>query len=97
MSKKKLQDVPLSLARHFIAPEGFIGSFGWMCGYSADSVFLEDAVERFTGRTSSQRGFGGQIAIALMLDPSNSQITPQEVPGLLHLPRRGKRVRSQKG
>jgi len=86
MSKKQLQDVPLSLARHFIAPEGFIGSFGWMCGYSADSVFLEDAVERFTGRTSSQRGFGGQIAIALMLDPSNSQITPQEVPGLLHLP-----------
>lgn len=86
MSKKQQQDVPLSLARHFMAPDDFTGSFGWMCGYSADSVFLEDAVERFTDRTSSQRGFDGQVAIALMLDPSNPQIMPQEVPGLLHLP-----------
>lgn len=86
MRKRNIEDIPLSLARHFTAPEGFIGSFGWMCGYSADSVFLEDAVERFSGRTSSQRGFEGQVAIALMLDPSNPQITPKEVPGLLHLP-----------
>jgi len=49
-------------------------------------MFLNAAAERFTDRTHSQRAFEGRIALALMLDPSKPQISPTEVPGLLHLP-----------
>lgn len=80
---------PLSLAQHFEAPDDFVGSFGWLCGYSADVGFLDDAVERFTRRTHAQRAYEGRIAMALMLDPSNPQILPKEVPGVLHLPMTG--------
>ena len=77
---------PPSLAQHFEAPDDFVGCFGWLCGYSADSGFLEDAVERFMRRTHAQRAYGGCIAMALMLDSSNQQISPIDVPGVLHLP-----------
>lgn len=86
MSKPDPTFKPPSLAQHFEAPDDFIGCFGWMCGYSADSGFLDDAVERFTRRRDAQRAYEGRIAIALMLDPSNPQITPMEVPAVLHLP-----------
>ncbi len=31
------------------------------------------------------RAYEGRIAIALLLDPGNSQITPEQVPGVIHL------------
>ena len=86
MSKRDPTFKPFSLAQHFEAPDDFIGCFGWVCGYSADVGFLDDAVERFTRRIHAQRAYEGRIAIALMLDPSNPQITPMEVPGVIHLP-----------
>lgn len=86
MRKRESTFRPLSLAQHFEPPEEFIGAFGWVCGYSADVGFLDDAVERFTGRTRAQRAYEGRIAIAMMLDPSNQQILPTDVPGILHLP-----------
>jgi hypothetical protein len=86
MSKPDPTFKPSSLAQHFEAPDDFIGCFGWMCGYSADSGFLNDAVERFTRRKDTQLAYEGRIAIALMLDSSNQQITPIEVPGVIHLP-----------
>jgi hypothetical protein len=89
MSKRELTFKPSSLAQHFEAPEDFIGCFGWLCGYSADVGFLDDAAERFTRRVHAQRAYEGRIAIALMLDPGNPQITPEEVPGVFHLPMGG--------
>jgi len=89
MSKRDPIFKPMSLAQHFEAPDDFRGSFGWLCGYSADSGFLNDAAERFTRRTHAQRAYEGRIAMALMLDPSNPQITPAEVPGVMHLPING--------
>jgi len=89
MSKHDSTFKPPSLAQHFEAPDDFVGCFGWLCGYSADVGFLDDAVERFTRRTHDQRAYEGRIAIALMLDPSNPQILPTEVPGVLHLPMKG--------
>jgi hypothetical protein len=86
MSKPDPTFKPPSLAQHFEAPDDFIGCFGWMCGYSADSGFLDNALERFTRRKDTQRAYEGRIAIALMLDPSNPQITPVEVPAVIHLP-----------
>ena len=77
---------PPSLAQHFEAPDDFLGCFGWLCGFSADVGFLDDAVERFVRQTELQRAYEGRIVMALMLDPSNPQITPKDVPGVLHLP-----------
>ncbi len=86
MSKFDSTFRPLSLAQHFEAPDDFAGCFGWLCGYSADAGFLDDAVERFTRRTHAQRAYEGRLSLALMLDPSNPQILPTEVSGVLHLP-----------
>lgn len=77
---------PPSLSQLFEPPEGYRGQFGWLCGYSADASFMNDAVERFTQKVSQQRAYEGSVALALMLDPGNSQITCTDVPGLLHLP-----------
>lgn len=89
MNKQKSTFKPLSLDQHFEAPDGFVGCFGWICGYSADSSFLENAVERFTRQTHAQRAYEGRISLALMLDRNNVQITPKEVPGVIHSPVHG--------
>jgi hypothetical protein len=86
MRKLEANYRPPSLAQHFEAPDEWMGCFGWLCGFSADSGFLDDAVERFIRRTHPQRAYEGRVALAVMLDPSNPQITPKEVPGALHLP-----------
>ncbi|MHC2664580.1 hypothetical protein ACMA5K_33930 [Bradyrhizobium diazoefficiens] len=77
---------PASLAQLFEPPEGLRGFFGWLCGYSADAGFLENAVERFSGLIGKQRAHQGRVSLALMLDPGNPQILPADVPGVLHLP-----------
>jgi hypothetical protein len=77
---------PLSLAQHFEAPDDFVGCFGWLCAYSADAEFLNDAVERFTRQTRNQRAYVGRIALALMLDPGNPNVSLMDAPGVLHLP-----------
>lgn len=86
MSKRDPVFKPPSLAQHFEAPDGFLGHFGWLCGYSADIGFLDDAAERFTRRTTAQRAYEGRVALALLIDPSHPQIQPKDVPGVLHLP-----------
>lgn len=77
---------PASLAQHFDAPDGFRGEFGWICGFSADASFMNDAVERFTRLTKGQRAQEGKLSIALYLDPSNPQIRLPDAPGVAHLP-----------
>ena len=77
---------PFSLTQHFEAPEDFTGTFGWLCGYSADAGFLNTALERFTGQTQGRRAASGVIHIAGFLDPGQAQILPATVPGFLHAP-----------
>lgn len=86
MSGRSPSFQPLSLAQHFDAPEEYVAGAGWLCGYSADAAFLENAVERYTRRRRGQRAHAGQISLAAMLDPGNPQIPPGEVPGVLHVP-----------
>ena len=74
-----------SLAGHFDAPEDYAGCFGWLCGYSADALFLDDAATRFTRLTNRQRAHQGRIELAVMLDPGNPHISLQDVPGVGHL------------
>lgn len=77
---------PPSLAQHFDAPEDYTGHFGWLCGYSADALFLDDAAERFTRLTRSQRAHQGRIALAVLLDPGNPPVSLLDAPGVAHLP-----------
>ncbi|MDR1276034.1 MAG: hypothetical protein LBL72_06610 [Candidatus Accumulibacter sp.] len=74
-----------SLAQHFDAPDGYTGHFGWLCGYSADATFLDDAVERFTGLTQTLRANQGRIALAVLLD-RGPQISLIDAPGVAHFP-----------
>ncbi len=73
-----------SLLDLFDPPDKMIGSFGWICGYSADPVFMEEAVQRFTQAAKAARMAEGGIALALIMDPSCPQITGAA--GVLHLP-----------
>ena len=84
MAQKRL-DAP-SLAQHFKAPDEYTGAFGWLCGYSADAAFLNDAVEEFTRQTVGQRAHTGSIHLAILLDPGNPPISLLEAPGVAHLP-----------
>lgn len=77
---------PLSLAQHFDAPADYTGHFGWLCGYSADALFLDDATERFTRLTRSQRAHQGRIALVALLDPGNPPVSLQDAPGVAHFP-----------
>lgn len=74
-----------SLAGHFDAPDGYTGCFGWLCGYSADALFLDDAAMRFTRLTSSQRAHQGRVVLAVMLDPGNPPFSILDAPGVAHL------------
>ncbi|MCG5526414.1 hypothetical protein LRB11_16000 [Ectothiorhodospira haloalkaliphila] len=76
---------PPSLAQHFEAPDGFDAVFGRLCGYSADSAFLDDALERFTRQIRTQRSYDGRIWLAMMLDPGAPQIPFADAPGTAHL------------
>ena len=82
--KKNVLPMP-SLAGHFDAPDDYVGHFGWLCGYSADAPFLDDALTRFTRMTAAQRAGQGRIFLAVMLDAGNPPILSTDVPGVAHL------------
>lgn len=77
---------PPSLVQCFDAPNDYRSTFGWICGFSAEPDFLNEALERFTRETKEIRAERGFLSMALMLDPGNRAIKPAEVPGLAHLP-----------
>ncbi|WP_019994986.1 phospholipase D-like domain-containing protein [Aureimonas ureilytica] len=79
-------DQPPSLLHLFEPPEGHVGSFGWLCGYSADAYFMNAAAELFTRRTQRRRGADGEIALGLILDPGTPRVSLVDAPGVLHLP-----------
>lgn len=75
----------LSLAQHFEAPSDHVGQRGWICGYSADATFMNDAAERFTALTQGQRAQQGRLVLGLMTDPHNALIPVAAAPGVAHL------------
>ena len=81
---RKQEFKPLSLTQLFEPPEEYRGSFGVVCGYSADSEFLDAAMERFTRNTRAQRAYEGRVSLLLMLDPAQPQIALTDVPGVYH-------------
>ncbi|MFD6319842.1 phospholipase D-like domain-containing protein [Methylorubrum thiocyanatum] len=79
-------DQPPALLHLFEPPDGHVGSFGWLCGYSADAFFLDAAAERFTRRTRRRRAAEGEVALGLILDPGSPRVSIVDAPGVLHLP-----------
>ncbi|BDC39184.1 hypothetical protein [Paraburkholderia terrae] len=76
-----------NLVQCFDSPgEAWNGRFGWVCGYSAEGNFLDQAAERFTRQTASQRAHSGTLSLAVMLDPGNPAISLLAAPGVAHLP-----------
>lgn len=75
----------LSLAQHFEPPRDHVGQRGWICGFSADAAFMNDAAERFTALTQGQRAQHGRLALGLMTDPHNALIPVAAAPGVAHL------------
>lgn len=86
MMKHKELPKPPSLTQLFNAPDDYRGVFGLCCGYSADSEFLDNAMERFTRHTRAQRAYEGKISLQLVLDPAHPQINFTSVPGVYHAP-----------
>ncbi|MCA6215767.1 hypothetical protein KGA65_04325 [Ideonella sp. B7] len=80
--------LPPSLLQCFAPPESYVGTFGWLCGYSADAAFLDAAAERFTRQTTAQRAYAGKLALIVLLDSGQSQVLPHDAPGVLHAPMR---------
>lgn len=78
--------VKRSLTQHFSPVPGFIGEFGWICGYSADVKFVDMASERFMGQIAARRARSGCLRLGLLLDPGNPQLPVTEVPGAMHFP-----------
>jgi len=74
-----------SLLDLFDGPDGMVGVFGWVCGYSGDALFMDAAAERFVRRTSALRARDGRVALALMLDPTQPALSSLDVPGIAHL------------
>lgn len=85
--KKSVIHAP-SLAQHFDAPLDHVAEFGWVCGYSADAAFLDNALERFTRQTRAQRAWMGRPWLGLMLDLGSPGILPSDVPGLVQIRQR---------
>lgn len=77
---------PLSLLQHFDAPQQYRGVFGWVCGYSADALFMDMALEHFSRLTRGQRASSGRPLLALMTDPEHPPISMLDAPGVAHLP-----------
>lgn len=77
--------LPLSLSAYFVPPTDCIGEFGMLTGYSADTHFLNDALDKFTQTIKSQRAYEGSGYLAMMLDPNHHQISAVDCPGLVHL------------
>ncbi len=77
---------PPALSHLFEGPDGYLGTFGWLCGFSADASFLNNAAERFTRRTKRRRAAEGELVLGLILDRGSPRISTVDVPGVLHLP-----------
>ena len=86
MSRKQKVLKRPDLAQCFEGPnESWVGRLGWMCGYSADAAFLDQAAERFTSQTAAERASSGIVSLAIMLDPGHSPISILAAPGVANL------------
>lgn len=76
-----------SLLDLFHPPKGMVGDFGWICGFSAESSFMEEAAQRFSLGGKRSRMSDGHVVLALLLDPTCPMLT--SVPGVVHIPALG--------
>lgn len=72
-----------SLLQAFDAPEGYYGQVCICCALSADQIFMEEALERFTH--SGRYSYDGAPNMFLMLDRMGTMLDARQMPGLVQL------------
>jgi len=85
MSRNPTALPPAALSHYFTPPSGYYGHFGWVCGYSADREFLNDAAERFTQQIKARRASEGRVKLVVMLDHTHAEPQAADVPAVLRL------------
>lgn len=70
-----------TLLKAFEPPEDYVGQVCICCALSADQIFMEDAVKRFT----NYRIFDGAASVYLMLDKKGTLLDTQLIKGLVQL------------
>lgn len=73
-----------SLLAHFSPPDKYVGTFGWIIGFSADAAFLNEAAAIFTKESDPKRRHAGRVRLGVLLDAGAPQIPPERTPGVLH-------------
>lgn len=68
-----------SLLQVFEPPEGYVGQVCICCALSADQLFMEEALSRFSKR------YDGTPSIFLMLDKTQHMLNASQMPGLVQL------------
>lgn len=86
VNKGKVVDLEWTLRELFTPPEGKFGARIFLCGMSGEAQILELIMESFSGEVSAARSRSGLLRGLLFLDPSQSLIPPNEIPGLYHIP-----------
>jgi hypothetical protein len=69
----------------FKPPEGYAGSFGWMCGFTAHADVMGEIADRFTQGAGSFVATHRRDALWLITDPASPQITQVEAPAVHHM------------
>lgn len=69
----------------FSPPDGFLGSFGWICGFTASPAVMNEVADRFTQGTGSFLATHRRHALFLITDHASRQIMPTECPGVHHM------------
>ena len=72
-----------SLLQIFEPPEGYVGQVCICCALSADQLFMEEALSRFSNR------YDGAPSIFLMLDKTQKMLNASQIPGLVQLQAKG--------
>lgn len=72
-----------SLLQIFEPPEGYVGQVCICCALSADQLFMEEALSRFSKR------YDGAPSIFLMLDKTQKMLNASQIPGLVQLQAKG--------
>ena len=69
----------------FSPPKGFLGSFGWVCGFTASAAVMKEIADRFTQGAGTFVATHRRHALFLITDQASGQIKPHEAPGVHHM------------
>ena len=69
----------------FTPPKGYLGNFGWVCGFTAEARVMREALDRFTQGSGAHQATYRRPGLFLITDQASPQIRAAEVVGLHHM------------